>query len=73
MQLSRSIGLCASFGGNLMAAAGVIRTDRKRLKGFKPKSGFMLRYPVIVLLLQAVVAARLLCHFGSIAQPASAE
>jgi hypothetical protein len=51
----------------------VIRTDRKRLKGFKPKSGFMLRYPVIVLLLQAVVAARLLCYFGSIAQPASAE
>ena len=45
---------------------------KKRLKGFKPKGGPMLSGSLIVLL-QAVVAARLVWYFGSIAQPASAE
>ena len=45
--------------------------NKKRLKGFRGPN-FMLRDSLIVLL-QAVVAARLVWYFGSFAQPASAE
>ena len=45
--------------------------NKKRRKDFKPKSGFILT-DSLIRLLQAVVAARLVWYFGSIAQPASA-
>ncbi len=46
--------------------------NKKWKKVFKPKGGFLLNDSLIVLL-QAVVAARLVWYFGSTAQPASAE
>ena len=45
--------------------------NKYREKKFKSKGGFMLHDSLFIVLLQAVVAARLVWYFGSTAQPAS--